>query len=302
VVDGKGGADQTTVAIIVRNVDRAPEKVSCHPTKDTTAVSGQLLTFWVNYRDPDGDVLHYSWKVDGVTRGSDSPMFQYTVDQYFSGRQTVDVFIGDGVVTVSQRWVVSFAVSVKMTALAAVFDPASRTVQVRWSTSHEQSNAGFEVFRSGSADGRYQKIGPDLIRSKKGGEYVFTDAAVEAGQTYYYKIVDVDVYGNRGENGPIVVHVPKPDKFALLQNYPNPFNPTTAIRYNLARRDKVTLSVYNALGHRMALLVNGIQEPGFYTVQWDGRDSAGRQTPTGVYLYRLESGSQVQVLKMVKLH
>jgi hypothetical protein len=119
---------------------------------------------------------------------------------------------------------------------------------------------------------------------------------------YYYKIVDQDAYGNRYENGPLVVTIPKPEKFELMQNYPNPFNPVTTIRYNTVKRERVKLSVFNALGHRVAVLIDQIDEPGFYTVQWDGRDESGRQTATGIYLYKLESESQVQVLRMVKLH
>ena len=303
VTDGYGGADQDTVRIKVLNVDRPPERVSVIPAKDTTAVSGQRIKFSVNYRDPDGDVLHYLWKVDGVTKGSDLAVFQYTEDRFYNGRRTIDVFVNDGVATVSYRWTVTFigASKVSMSAMAAKFDQNSMAVTLQWSTSHESYNLGFDVLRSPSEKGQYEKINANLIPSHTEGQYFFTDAGIQAGQRYYYKIVDLDALGNRNENGPLEVNIPKPDKFSLMQNYPNPFNPTTTIRYNIARKERVRLSVFNLIGQRVAVIVDHEREPGFYTVQWDGKDELGKQTATGIYLYRLESESQVQVLRMVKL-
>jgi hypothetical protein len=54
--------------------------------------------------------------------------------------------------------------------------------------------------------------------------------------------------------------------FDLKQNYPNPFNPNTTIEYTLAKREKVTIDIYNLLGEKVLTLVNQFQAAGKYTV------------------------------------
>ena len=82
-----------------------------------------------------------------------------------------------------------------------------------------------------------------------------------------------------------------PEGFVLGANYPNPFNPATIIPYQLAATAQVRLEVFNALGQRMAVLVDGEQAAGAYQAQWDATDAAGRAAAAGVYLYRLTVAS-----------
>jgi hypothetical protein len=87
-----------------------------------------------------------------------------------------------------------------------------------------------------------------------------------------------------------------PAAFALEQNYPNPFNPSTTIRYSLPERSYVTLTVFNALGQRVATLEEGEKEAGFQEVRFDASSLA-----SGVYLYRLTAGEYVQARKLILL-
>ena len=86
---------------------------------------------------------------------------------------------------------------------------------------------------------------------------------------------------------------------SLGPNRPNPFNPATTIRYALEKAVDVELAIYNLLGQEVRLLVRQFQPAGSYTVTWDGRDAAGRQVSTGIYLYRLQAGADVVTRKMI---
>lgn len=87
-----------------------------------------------------------------------------------------------------------------------------------------------------------------------------------------------------------------PVEFSLSQNYPNPFNPSTVIRYGLPQGSRVTLTMYNMLGQRLAVLDEGMKVAGYHEVTIS---AAG--LPSGVYFYRLEAGTFVSTQKMVVL-
>jgi len=89
----------------------------------------------------------------------------------------------------------------------------------------------------------------------------------------------------------------KPVSYALEQNYPNPFNPSTVIEFSLPEDvNNVKLTIYNALGERMAELVNGNLTAGKYQYQWNAGSVA-----TGMYIYELRTDKFVSVKKMVLL-
>ena len=97
-----------------------------------------------------------------------------------------------------------------------------------------------------------------------------------------------------------------PENYNLFQNYPNPFNPSTTIRYSVTNADLVRIKVYDILGREVITLVNEFKQPGTYEVQFSakggsasGGDASG--LASGIYLYRIESGSFVQTKKMILL-
>lgn len=93
----------------------------------------------------------------------------------------------------------------------------------------------------------------------------------------------------------------RPTGFGLAQNFPNPFNPSTKIRFSLPRATSVRLDVFNLLGELVAVLVDRAMAAGEHAVIWDGINSQGRLVASGLYFYRLQTGSQTEQRKMLLL-
>jgi len=86
----------------------------------------------------------------------------------------------------------------------------------------------------------------------------------------------------------------RPTEVSLDQNYPNPFNPTTEIRYTLDKPGRVKLNVYDEIGRLTAILVDGKESAGSHTVTFNAS-----QLPSGLYFYKLHTGSKILVKKMI---
>jgi hypothetical protein len=93
-----------------------------------------------------------------------------------------------------------------------------------------------------------------------------------------------------------------PSQFILEQNYPNPFNPSTTIRFQVPNSSFVNLKVYDVLGKEVATLVNGEKPAGSYEVEFNASDLSPKGSLTsGIYFYKLQTGSFVETKKMILL-
>ena len=92
-----------------------------------------------------------------------------------------------------------------------------------------------------------------------------------------------------------------PKVFALGQCTPNPFHRKTDISYQIPAKTEVSLKVYDLSGRLVRTLKDGAQEPGYYTVAWDGRDNDRLAAPSGIYLYRMMAVEFVSTRKLVLL-
>ena len=91
-----------------------------------------------------------------------------------------------------------------------------------------------------------------------------------------------------------------PDYFALHQNYPIPFNPSTQISFDVPQgAEHIMLNVYNILGQNVSTLVNGVMNPGQYTMEWNATDEVGNPVASGIYFYELRSASFTARKKML---
>ena len=150
----------------------------------------------------------------------------------------------------------------------------------------------------------FDKTGRVLISAKTSGLKLVAyaeDHAIPVNRSDKVEVVPrnraAKLAGEAGEEEVEVVA----QRFSLQPNYPNPFNPTTTLRYHLDDLQEVRLAVYDVTGQRIKVLVNDYQGPGYYEVQWDATDASGQQVAPGLYLYRLDSGSETAVGKMLLL-
>ncbi len=168
------------------------------------------------------------------------------------------------------------------------------TINLRWITSTELNNSGFEVERR-TANSSYKKIA--FVQGKgtttQSNGYTYSDVVNQTG-IYIYRLKQVDLDGTFEYSNEIMVNViALPGQYALAQNYQNPFNPTTSIEYVIPQTGFVNLSVFNLLGESVAELVNEIMESGNHTIVFDAS-----RLSSGTYIYTLSVNGNVVTKKM----
>ena len=208
-----------------------------------------------------------------------------------------------GVVPKSVSWNLNvLALPIQLASFSAAPVSGGSGVFLTWTTKSEINNYGFEVQRSARPDGGFAAVPGGFIPGHGTTivprTYSFVDADPPAGMSYY-RLKQTDLDGTVHYTDPAGVTVRATDganapaAFSLEQNYPNPFNPATTIRYGLPVRTNVTLSVYNALGQRVATLVDGEQEAGLHEAKFDGSALA-----SGVYFYRIQTPGFVRTMRL----
>jgi hypothetical protein len=81
-----------------------------------------------------------------------------------------------------------------------------------------------------------------------------------------------------------------PKEFSLRAVYPNPFAPSALVAFDLARSERVKITVFDLSGRRITTLVDEKRDAGTHEVVWAGVDAHGRAVPSGAYLLRMQSG------------
>ncbi|MBD3184786.1 hypothetical protein GF312_21065 [Candidatus Poribacteria bacterium] len=213
-------------------------------------------------------------------------------------------------------WTPSIDISlpVDLSSLSVVVTESG--VEVLWQTTHEIDNMGFNVLRSNSINEGYSKINKELIpghgTSPEVHNYSFNDTDVNPGQTYYYRLENIDFSGDKNLSRIISVEITEdaldpPSKNELGQNYPNPCNPETWIPYVVSTEGNVMVDIYNAAGQLIRRLDLGHKSPGRYisrsnSAYWDGRTSSGEDVPSVVYFYTMKiENSFFAIKKLVML-
>jgi len=198
-------------------------------------------------------------------------------------------------------------------------------VLLKWITHSEVDNQGFILERSNNKTGIYHQLasyendstlrGAGNSSAQKVYKYVDKGFLIN-GQTYWYKLIDVDVNGVRTEH-PVISAVPHasstdldvidnqnlPKEFALNGNFPNPFNPETTIIFDIPESENklinVNLSIYNMLGQKINTLINEPLSANAYRVKWFGKDGSDKLVPSGIYFYILKTTDYISSHKMM---
>jgi hypothetical protein len=180
-----------------------------------------------------------------------------------------------------------------VTLLNLSASPSGRRITVRWSTSSEFNNKGFEVMRS--VDGiSWSSIGfvAGAGTTSEAKNYSYLDDNLEP-RRYYYKLKQVDIDDRYKYSVIVSATVGGRGEYALGQNYPNPFAAETTIQYTLPQSGKVNLSLFDISGRVVRVLVNGSKDAGTHAVSFN----TGTLT-RGVYYYRIQVGDFTDVKKL----
>jgi len=114
---------------------------------------------------------------------------------------------------------------------------------------------------------------------------------------YFFRIKLTDKNYSIKSTDEIKIGVSDIKEFKLHQNSPNPFNPTTTIEYELFTASKVLLKVYSLDGKEIETLVDELQQPGNYRVDFTaGKNS---ELSSGIYFYKLQTNHSFDIKKMI---
>lgn len=195
-------------------------------------------------------------------------------------------------------------------------------VLLKWRTESEIDNLGFEIYRSLMSAEGYSLIdsyrsNPQLrgqLSSSASKDYQYLDETVSAGQTYYYKLADVDLKGQRTFHGPVKVQVEENPlqpiassqtikDFRLHPAFPNPFNPSTTITFDVppseTGQSDLSLQIFNVQGQQVKTLFSGsLQANAQYRLKWDGSNELGQSVPAGIYFVLLKTKGFLQSQKI----
>lgn len=179
-------------------------------------------------------------------------------------------------------------------------------IEVKWETESETGNSQWRIERSTVTEndsldfgelGKLSGAGTTSSRSK----YTYMDKSAMVGLKYKYRLVSIDYDGTEYKKDLNSVVYEAPKEFSLYHNYPNPFNPSTTIPIDVAKEQRVSMTIYNIMGQEIVTLKNEIMKPGYYDVVWDGRDRGGNIAATGQYFVRIITDGYVKTQKMILL-
>ncbi len=188
-------------------------------------------------------------------------------------------------------------------------------VKLTWITESEIENQGFIIERKAAADNSFQEMASFISHDALQGQgsttrqttYEFIDKDVAVGETYAYRLADVDYISTITYHDIISVTVrasvdtQQPESIVLQQAYPNPFNPVVSLGFSLEKAADIELSIYDLCGRLVKSITRGNYPSGSYSYKWDGRNGQGEVQSAGVYIIRLSNAYTNQIQRITFL-
>jgi hypothetical protein len=176
-------------------------------------------------------------------------------------------------------------------------------VKLQWQTASEIENLGYKIYRKVN-DGMFEEIASyvndDALRGQGTTtdihDYEFLDTHIEAAQEYTYMLSDVSYHMEELKHTDHLQTIYLAKGIEVSAAYPNPFNPQSTILYTLDTYENVSIELLDISGELIRTLVNKSHVPGNYKVNINEPELG-----SGIYLVRVQSGTQVQVQKIMML-
>ena len=271
--------------------------------------TGTVVFIWQDYRSDDGvfgqrkDTLNNRlWNL------SDVPLYTGMYSDLFAITDCLGGAIGLGwhqfdfslrMFKVSKNGIMG-EVIVPVELISFSGKLVDNLVELYWQTATETNNMGFEIERLqnskieglqdwktiGFVEGNGTTTEPKI--------YSFIDENIVTG-IYKYRLKQIDFDGTFEYSNEIEIEAGSiPKEYVLFQNYPNPFNSSTVISYSVPMEGKVTIKLYNALGELITTIINDFFDAGMHIVSLSSDN-----LPSGVYLYKLQTDTQVLIKKLL---
>jgi PKD repeat protein/transposase len=285
--------------IVVNDIQPPPGPVTIDET--------ETINFFIDAYDPDGNPLEYSWKLDGVEVSIIST-YDFITDYTSAGEYLVtlevtdnfgtrsisgsvsrntlnyswDITVNDvdqpivvdelippeGDITIDEGDVINFSIN--------AYDPDGNDLEYSWQVEGEEVSvvSTFDFITDENSAGEYEIT-----------LYVTDNFGTRDELNFLWNVTVNDVSGSGGVVIPIITK--------LYQNYPNPFNPVTNIQFDIRENEFGVLSIFNLKGQ---IIESQRFNSGKHDYLWNAENCS-----SGVYLYKLQTESFVELKKMLLL-
>ncbi len=170
-------------------------------------------------------------------------------------------------------------------------------IELSWQLSRYEDESEFLISRYKKSEGDHEYLtSGKIIRDNLSFRY--KDSSCLPDESYRYRIEILNGNNNNILFETRFVSIPAMP-LTLYQNYPNPFNPSTAIEFYLPNRSNVKLTIYDVSGKQVRTLIEKNMGKGFHSVNWTGTDNRGNRLSSGIYFYRLNTGTKSITRKMI---